>query len=94
MNRRRLFLSVLAALSLCLWLGVAVAQQAPATPAADAVKAAAAVAGDAAKTVDAAAAGAAKAVEGAPKASKLADAIAKAPRGTEPGMIDESKPVG
>ncbi len=94
MNRRRLFLSVLAMLSLCLWLGVAVAQQAPATPAADAVKAAAAVAGDAAKTVDAAAAGAAKGVEGAPKTSKLADAIAKAPRGTEPGMIDESKPVG
>lgn len=94
MNRRSLIACTVAALSLCLWLGVAAAQQAPATPAADAVKAASAVAGDAAKAVDATAADAAKAMEGAPKASKLADAIAKAPRGTEKGMIDESKPAG
>jgi len=93
MNKRSLIVSAIAALSLCLWLGIAVAQQAPATPAADAAKAAGAVAGEAAKTVDAAAADAAKAVDGAP-VSKLAAAIAKAPRGTEKGMIDESKPAG
>lgn len=94
MNRRSLITCAIAALSLCLWLGVAVAQQAPATPAADAVKAGAAVAGDAAKTVDAAAAGAAKAADGAKKKLTLEEAIAKATRGTEPGMLDESKPAG
>lgn len=94
MNRRSLIACAIAALSLCVWLGVAVAQQAPATPATDAAKAVGAVAGDAAKTVDAAADAAAKPAEGAPKKSKLAAAIEKAPRGTEPGQIDESKPAG
>ena len=84
MNRRSLIATVIAALALSLWLGVAVAQQAPATPAPAA----------AADAVKAPATDAAKAVEGAPKVSKLAAAIAKAPRGTEPGQIDESKPAG
>jgi hypothetical protein len=100
MKKRSLIACAIAALSLCLWFGIAAAQQAPATPAADAAKAASAVAGDAGKAVDAAAADASKAVEGAAKAmdntpkSKLAEAIAKAPRGSEKGMIDESKPAG
>ncbi|MDQ7835023.1 MAG: sulfite exporter TauE/SafE family protein [Humidesulfovibrio sp.] len=89
MNRRSLIACAIAALSLCLWLGVAVAQQAPAAPAADAAKAVEAAAGNAAKAVE----GAAKAVEGEPM-SKLAAALEKAPRGTEKGMIDESKPAG
>jgi len=86
MNRRQLLAITVASLAMCLWLGVAVAQQAApaAAPVAEAAKAV-----DAAKPVEAA-----KAVEGAPKASKLADAIAKAPRGVEPGMIDETKPAG
>ncbi len=83
MNRRRLFASVLAALSLCLWLGVAVAQQAVPAPAPAAVEPA-----------KPAATAAAAPAEGAPKQSKLAAAIGKAQRGTEPGQIDESKPLG
>ena len=87
MKRRPLIALTLATLALCLWLGVAVAQQAAPAPAAPA---AAAPAVDAAKpAVDAA-----KPAGAAAKANKLADAIAKAPRGTEPGMIDETKPVG
>jgi len=59
-----------------------VAQQSPANaPAASTVKPAEVVA-PAVAAVD------------APKQSKLAAAIAKAPRGTEKGMIDETKPAG
>jgi len=87
MNRRNLFALAVATLTISLWLGVAGAQQAaPATGAP-------AVAAEAAKAVDAAnATAAAKPAEAG--VSKLAAAIAKAPRGTEPGMIDETKPTG
>ncbi len=89
MFKRSLITAAIAALALTLWIGAATAQQAApadaAKPAAEAVKAAT----DAA----AAPADAAKAA-GAPKVNKLAAAIEKAPRGTEPGMIDESKPAG
>jgi uncharacterized membrane protein YfcA len=92
-NRRNLIAIVTVTLALSLWLGVAVAQQAapapaPAAEAAKAVDAAKPAADAAAKAVDAAAkpADAAK--------SKLAAAIEKAPRGTEPGMIDETKHAG
>jgi len=85
MNKRTLIATTVATLALCLWLGVAVAQQAAPAPAAPAASA------DAVKPADAKPADAAKPAAGA---SKLADAIAKAPRGTEPGMIDETKPAG
>jgi len=93
-NKCSALAAALAALSLCLWLGVAVAQQAPATTApaaADAAKSTAAVAGEAAKP---AAAAAVAAAADAPKVSKLTAAIAKAPRGTEKGQLDDSKPLG
>ncbi len=74
--------AAVAALGLCLCLGVAVAQQSPAS----------APATETAKTAEAAAP--AVAAADAPKQSKLAAAIAKAPRGTGAGQIDDSKPLG
>lgn len=88
MKKRPVITLTLATLALSLWLGVAVAQQAApapaAAPVAEAVKPA-----DAVKTDNAT-----KPAEGDVKKSKLAAAIEKAPRGTEPGMIDEAKPTG
>jgi uncharacterized membrane protein YfcA len=81
-SKRSVLAATIAALGLCLCLGVAVAQQSPAS----------APAADTAKPAEVAAP--AVAAAGAPKASKLAAAIAKAPRGTEKGQIDDSKPVG
>jgi len=82
MNKRHFFTLAIATLAVSLWLGVAVAQQAaPAAPEAKAVEVANAT--DAAKPAAAPSTG-----------NKLADAIAKAPHGTEPGMIDETKPAG
>ena len=80
-TRRNLTAIAIATLALCLWLGVAVAQQAAPAPAAPA--------GEAAKPADAA-----KPAEAAKKKLSLEEALAKAPRGTEPGMIDENKPAG
>ncbi|MDP2848461.1 MAG: sulfite exporter TauE/SafE family protein [Humidesulfovibrio sp.] len=87
MKKHKLVALTLATLALSLWLGVAMAQQAapsPAAPVAEAGKAADAVKPD----------NATKPAEGDAKKSKLAAAIEKAPRGTEPGMIDETKPTG
>jgi uncharacterized protein len=82
MNKRHFFTLAIATLAVSLWLGVAVAQQAaPAAAEAKAVEVANAT--DAAKPAAAPSTG-----------NKLADAIAKAPHGTEPGMIDETKPAG
>jgi len=82
MNKRHFFTLAIATLAVSLWLGVAVAQQAAPAPAeAKAVEVANAT--DAAKPAVAPSTG-----------NKLADAIAKAPHGTEPGMIDETKPAG
>ena len=86
-TRRNLTAIAIATLALCLWLGVAVAQQAAPAPAAPA--------GEAAKPADTAKpADAAKPAEAAKKKLSLEEALAKAPRGTEPGMIDENKPAG
>jgi uncharacterized membrane protein YfcA len=70
-------------LVLCLGLGLAQAQQAGSAPAAEAPKAEA-------PKAEAPKADAPKAASG----NKLANAIAKAPRGTGPGQVDESKPAG
>ncbi|WP_459852461.1 sulfite exporter TauE/SafE family protein [Humidesulfovibrio idahonensis] len=84
MNKRHYLTLAAATLAVSLWLGVAAAQQAAPAPAATETKAVeVANATNAAKPADAASTG-----------NKLADAIAKAPRGTEPGMIDETKPTG
>jgi hypothetical protein len=90
MNKRHLIALAIATLAVSLWLGVAVAQQAvpAAAPAATEAKPADA------KPADLANATADAAKPAAATGNKLADAIAKAPRGTEPGMIDETKPVG
>ncbi|MGE4264338.1 MAG: sulfite exporter TauE/SafE family protein [Desulfovibrio sp.] len=88
MKKRPMIALTLATLALSLWLGVAVAQQAAPAPAAAPVA-------EAAKAVDAAKPDVAPApAEGAAKKSKLAAALEKAPRGVEPGMIDETKPAG
>jgi len=86
MKKRALIALTLATLALSLWLGVAVAQQtAPAAaPVAEAAKAVDAVKPD----------NATKPAEGEVKKSKLAQAIANAPRGVEKGMIDDTKPAG
>jgi len=89
MNKRHLFALAIATLAVSLWLGVAVAQQAQ--PAPTATAAAEAKPADAAVTANAT--DAAKAIP-ASTGDKLADAIAKAPRGTGPGQIDETKPTG
>ncbi|MHC1752178.1 sulfite exporter TauE/SafE family protein [Humidesulfovibrio sp.] len=90
MKKRSLIALTLATLALSLWLGVAVAQQtapAPAAaPAAEAVKAVEAAKPDANATAAVAA--------GPKKKLSLEEAIAIAPRGTEKGMIDETKPAG
>jgi len=84
MNKRHYLTLAAATLAVSLWLGVAAAQQAAPAPAATETKVVeVANATDAAKPAAAASTG-----------NKLADAIAKAPRGTEPGMIDETKPTG
>jgi uncharacterized membrane protein YfcA len=93
MKKRTLFALAAATLSVCLWLGAAGAQQAekPAAAAPAATEPAKAV--DASKPADAA--NATAAVEaGAKKKVTLEEALAKAPRGTEKGMIDENKTPG
>jgi uncharacterized membrane protein YfcA len=90
MKKRSLIALTLATLALSLWLGVAVAQQTAPAPAAAPVA-------EAAKAVDAAKpdANATAAVAAGPKKKlSLEEAIAIAPRGTEKGMIDETKPAG
>ena len=98
-----LALSLALASILCLCLGLASAQQAapapePAAPAPVAVEAPKAPEPAPAPAPAPAAVEATKApapaAQAAPKGTKLSEAIAKAPRGTEPGQIDESKPVG
>lgn len=92
MRNRHLFVLAIAVLAVSLWLGVAVAQQAAPAAATASEAAPTAVeakpAADTAKMIDAAKPAAAS------TGNKLADAIAKAPRGTEPGQIDETKPLG
>lgn len=90
MKKRPLIALTLATLALSLWLGVAVAQQAAPAPAA-------APAAEVAKPADAAkpdANATAAVVAGPKKKLSLEEAIAIAPRGTEKGMIDETKPAG
>ena len=90
MKKRPFIALTLATLALSLWLGVAVAQQAAPAPAA-------APAAEVAKPADAAKpdANATAAVAAGPKKKlSLEEAIAIAPRGTEKGMIDETKPAG
>lgn len=90
MKKRSLIALTLATLALSLWLGVAVAQQTAPAPAA-------APAAEVAKPADAAKpdANATAAVAAGPKKKlSLEEAIAIAPRGTEKGMIDETKPAG
>lgn len=90
MKKRPLIALTLATLALSLWLGVAVAQQTAPAPAA-------APAAEVAKPADAAKpdANATAAVAAGPKKKlSLKEAIAIVPRGTEKGMIDETKPAG
>jgi len=89
MNKRHYLTLAAATLAVSLWLGVAVAQQTAPAPAATETKAVETKAVEVANATDAA-----KPATAASTGNKLADAIAKAPRGTEPGMIDETKPTG
>lgn len=86
MRKRHLIALAIATLALSLWLGAAMAQQAP-DPAVNATATEAKPAAAPANATDAAA----KPVNAG---DKLANAIAKAPRGTGPGQIDETKAKG